>query len=757
MNMENSAAKSHLDRITQNLKLDFEQKNNILSFEDFVGEFYKRPRKLSRTAPQYILDLIHHYGVETISLADGTETKRLKLFERPRGKGKSAIVGQDEAHSQLYKVISQFVRQGRADKLILLHGPNGSSKSSTAEALGLAMEDYSRTSEGAVYMFHWIFPNDKIAADGLEPDLKSKKIGFGDFQPGKDRSRSFAHLNEAEILCKLTSEIRENPIYLLPPQERVTLFQNATQSDTKEESLDDSMKHSLFNGALSSKNKRILDALLVAYQGDFEKVLKHVQVERFYFSSRYKTGISTVEPQVAMDAHEKQITMERNYQNLPPALQNIRFYESFGELIDANRGFIEYSDLLKRPIEAYKYLLTTTEKMSITIPSGTIDLDLLMLASTNEKHLDAFKAAADWQSFKGRFELIRVPYLLSSSLEQKIYGEDLKIIQNSKPVAPHTLDLLSKWVVLTRLRQPDPEFFESNLKPLISRLDPYDKLSLYDGLDLSNQFNETESSLLRKNLVEIRKESQASVAYEGRFGASPREAKMLLYFASQNSKYDSVCAPAIFEELENLTRDRSVYDYLQFEPRNKYHDFIDFLKHIKQNYAQRFHKEFLKSLNLFDENQYLQAFDSYLKQIVAFLNKERIFNEITGKTEDPSETVMQEIENLMGFSGNTRDIRERILNKVANWKLENKSKTVIISDVFSQELNNISRRIYESKKDLIDRVQNHMLTLGSEDYSAKSNELLDQAERTYSNLNSMYGYTKKTAWQSLIFSRIYWN
>ena len=62
------------------------------------------------------------------------------------------------------------------------------------------------------------------------------------------------------------------------------------------------------------------------------KVLSHVQIERFYFSKQYRVGIGTVEPQLAVDAQEQQLTMDKSISNLPPILHNISFFESRGSL-----------------------------------------------------------------------------------------------------------------------------------------------------------------------------------------------------------------------------------------------------------------------------------------------------------------------------------------------------------------------------------------------------------------------------------------
>lgn len=743
-----------ISALGNSVQKEFLAQNYVLSFDDFLDVFVRTPLKLSRNAASYIKDMIDHYGIVESETPRHGKRRTYKIFQSARGRNRPAIVGQDAAHDHLYRVLEQFVRQGKVDKLVLLHGPNGSSKSSTCDALAHALEEYSRKDEGCVYKFNWIFPNEKSGWEGLADKANGRgEIGFGERRSRASAGGSFAHLAEEEISCRIVSEFRENPIFLLPKAERLAVFSQAFEREHKRPPTPEEIPQSFEEGALSSKNRKIFDSLLVAYQGDLEKVLRHVQVERFFYSSRYRVGIATVEPQMALDAQDRQLTMDKNLQNIPPVLQNIRLFEPAGELIDSNRGMIEFSDLLKRPLEAFKYLLTTIEKMNINLTSGVADLDLVMLASTNEKHLDAFKASPDWASFKGRFELIRVPYLLSSDLEQKIYGEDAKLISRTKPIGPHAIPLLAQWAVLTRLRQPDTDFFEFGMRGLISRLDPYEKRALYNDEELSASFSDTEKAMLSKLTPEILRESQSSVAYEGRFGASPREMKMLLYFAAQNAEHDSLSALALFQEIEKLLQDRSVYDYLQFEPRGGFHDVGEFLNYIKARYAKAFHEEFLAAMHLFDEGQYVRALQKYLRHAVAFVKKERVMNEHTGKNEDPSETVMEEIEALVGAQGDKREVRERFVAKIASWKVENRETEFDIQKVFALELQTIAGRIYESKREDVERVREGMLTDGSPDYERLPPPLKAKCDETFANLNSRFGYTRKNAWATLVFLR----
>ena len=156
-------------------------------------------------------------------------------------------------------------------------------------------------------------------------------------------------------------------------------------------------------------------------------MLRHVQVERFFVSRRYRQAAATVEPQLAVDARSRQLTMDRSLASLPPALQSLTLYEYQGELVDGNRGMIDFADLLKRPIESYKYLLGTVEQGRVSLDVASLELDTVFIGSSNEGYLAAFKEIPEFQSFKGRMELVRVPYLLDYRVEQKIYDAQIKV------------------------------------------------------------------------------------------------------------------------------------------------------------------------------------------------------------------------------------------------------------------------------------------------------------------------------------------
>ncbi|RZA27239.1 MAG: hypothetical protein EOP10_00775, partial [Proteobacteria bacterium] len=562
-----------LHQLNQDSRTQFQERQVILSFSGFLNRLRDRPSHMTRNAAEYLYDTFHHFGSSEIS-QDGQT--RWKIFDLGTHKN-VPIVGSEAVQDEIYKVITGFVRQGYSNKLLMMHGPNGSAKTSIVESIAHAMQKYSETDDGAVYRFNWIFPTDKSltakAAGSHGP------IGFVGESAGYSalKEESFAFLDEAKIASKIPSEYKENPVYLIPLPHRETLLRKWLAAEQGIAEADVEIPQNLMMAGLSKRNQLIFENLLAAYDGDLGKVLRHVQVERFYYSKQYRVGVSTVEPQMAIDAYEKQLTMDKNIANLPPVLHNISFHEAEGPLIEANRGILEFSDMLKRPIEAFKYLLSTVEKGTANLPSSTAPLDIVFFATTNEKHLDAFKTIPDFASFRSRFELLTAPYLLRPSLEAQIYDQDVKSLRKNKAIAPHTLELLCLWATMTRLKQPNPDYYDTKYRALLSRLDPRSKIKLYEGEPLHPVFKPQEEAQLYELRKEIEGEYQNVVAYEGRFGASPREIRSILYRAQQNKNHDTLTPMAIFEELERLVKDRTVYEFLQLEPRGKYHQPHEFI------------------------------------------------------------------------------------------------------------------------------------------------------------------------------------
>lgn len=737
-----------LYNLNQETRSLFQERQVILSFSGFLQKLQEKPTLMIRNASQYLYDTFNYFGKSSLNSSEEGPT-RWKIFDIGTQKN-IPIIGCEPVQDEIYKIVTGFVRLGYSNKLILLHGPNGSAKTSVIESLAHAMQKYSETEEGAVYRFNWIFPADKSLTANT---IGSGPIGFSGVQQSESgiREDSFAFLDEARVASKIFSEYKENPIFLIPmPQREIWLRRWIAQEKGIPESEVEIPQHVLLAG-LSKRNQLIFENLLAAYDGDLTKVLRHVQVERFFYSKQYRVGIGTVEPQMSIDAYEKQLTMDRSIANLPPMLHNISFHEAEGPLIEANRGILEFSDMLKRPIEAFKYLLSTVERGSLNLPSATTNLDIVFFATTNEKHLDAFKTIPDFASFRSRFELVTAPYLLRPSLEAKIYEQDIKGLCKTKFIAPHALEMLCLWATMTRLKQPNPDYYDSKYRALVARIDPRTKVKLYEGENLVPFFKPQEEVLLEELRQTIQDEYQNVVAYEGRFGASPREVRSILYRAIQNERYSTLTPMAIFDELERLVKDRTVYEFLQLEPRGKFHQPQEFIGVCKRDFADIFEKEVTSSMTLVDEDQYNSLLSRYIENVVAQLKREKIYNKHTGSYEAANEGLMRDVERILKITGPTDKHRESLLGRIAAFRIDNPNEPVVVGRIFHEYLDTIRAHYYDERKKMVEENFKVMLSLGTDEVKKFKQDEIDLAEVTYSNLEKRFGYNHDAAHDCLRF------
>ena len=732
--------KDSLAQIGQEVRDAYTRNKRVMSFDEFFQLFLSRPEQYARNVAQYLKDVFDHFGSEEIKTPRGTFT-RWKLFDLPFDGGRDRLVGQEEVQARVYRVISNFVREGTVNKLVLLHGPNGSAKSTFVSCLVRALEYYSTLDEGALYRFNWIFPTQKLQKGGL-----GFGGGFPTGVPGsyEGHGDTFAYLDEDMVDAKLVDELRDNPLLLVPSKRRQQI-------------LDEKLRGKAFTasdyirfGDLGHKNKQIFEALLVAYKGDYLKVLRHVQVERFYIARRYRQAAVTVEPQLAVDAMARQLTIDCSFGALPTALQSVALYEYSGELVDGNRGLIEYSDLLKRPLEAYKYLLGTVEHAEVSVQNTIVFCDEFFIGSSNESHLAVFKEVPEFQSFKGRLELIRVPYILDYEAERKIYEEQIHDGAVGRHIAPHTAFVAALWATLTRMRKPLPEKYPKGLADLVAKLTPLEKAELYAHGRAPDGLTPEQTKDLVGNIDKIFGESDAYPNYEGRTGASPREIKVLLLNAAQHGKFACVSPLAVFEEMEELVKNVTVYEFLKQEPLpGGYHENKKFIYIVREKFLDMVDDEVRSSMGLVEERQYADLYGKYVTHVSHWTKKEKLRNPLTGRLEDPDEDMMVEVEKTLGMGQKRDDFRHEVISRIAAWSIEHPGQKIDFAVVFPRQLQQLRESYFEQRKKVLKKTLEDVLqylTDGADKMKARiDREAFERVETTLRNLKERYGYCEHCA------------
>ena len=725
--------------LSRQLKERFEADRQVLSFAEYLELFREHPRQQGRNVAQYLADVFDHYGTETVVRPYG-RLRRFKLFDLEFDGGRDRLIGHEAVQGRIYSALRNFIRQRRVNKLLLLHGPNGSAKSTIISCMARAMEHYSRTPEGALYRFNWVFPSEKLS--------RKKGIGFGDSADGQASSLStYAYLSEDDVQARLISDVSDPPIFLIPKDKRRALLDELVPPSDERFVWSEYLRE----GDLSHTSRQIFDALLEAYEGDFSKVLRHVQVERLYVSQRYRRAAVTIEPQLRVDAGVRQVTMDRSLSSLPPSLQNLTLYEPFGDLVDANRGLLEFNDLLKRPLDAFKYILSTCEKSTAALDSCILHLDSFFVGSANEKHLAAFKEMPDFQAFQGRLELIRVPYLRDAELERQIYEEQIETALGDAPLAPHTMRVAAMWSVLTRLHKPDPDRYAEPIRKVVGALTPEEKLRLYEEGEPPDKVATEIANELRTAIRDLWTESDARPVYEGLFGASPREIKTLLLNAAQSPDHDCVSPLTFIDQLSALVQDRSSYEFLQIEPQGGYHDARAFVAVVRGRYLELVNQEVRDATGLVDEESYLTLFERYVTQVKHAVRREKVANPITGKVEDPDEGLMAEVERKLEIVGKPKEFREQFFSRIGAWSHENPGERVDLRTLFAKHIAQLRESYFAVQHRTLRSILEAVLRLSDDSAEALPDDLRQRAIHTLATLEERYGYPEVCAREAVSF------
>ena len=429
------------------------------SFEDYLALVTKNPR-IARNAFQRIYDMIVHFGCERYTYMRD-ELIRYKFFEDPIDHGADAIFGLDRALMNLVDFFKSAAHEyGTERRILLLHGPVGSSKSTIARLLKKGLEYYSTLDEGALYGFAWEVPD---------------KEG-----------------NVVRHHCPM----HEEPLKLIPPEARKAVLAKIN------EDLEEGARIRI-EGALDPFCRRMFEDLLVKYEGDWRKVLQHIRVRRIILSEKDRVGIGTFQPKDEKNQDSTELTGDINYRKIAEygSDSDPRAFNFDGELNISNRGMIEFIEVLKLDV-AFLYDLLGASQEHVIKPKkfAQTHIDEVIVGHTNEPEYKKLQSNELMEAFRDRTIKIDVPYNIKLNDEIAIYEKDFNNERiRGIHIAPHTIETAAMWAVLTRLEEPKK-----------AGLSLMQKLKLYNGKNIPNF---TEDSV---------RELRVEAPREGMAGISPR-------------------------------------------------------------------------------------------------------------------------------------------------------------------------------------------------------------------------------------------
>ena len=432
------------------------------SFEDYLQIVRERP-DVTRNAFQRLYDMIISYGEEEY-VDNKKKLIKYPFFQDPIDHGKDAIFGLDIPLMRLVHVLHAAAQgYGPEKRIILLHGPVGSSKSTIARLLKKGAERYSKTTVGALYTYEWI----NLKETGL--------AGEDDVFP-----------------CPMHDE----PLRLIPVEWR--------EKAITELKLGSDRHRVKIKGDLNPACRFIFQGLMDIHNGDWGKVIaKHVRVKRLVMSEQDRIGIGTFQPKDEKNQDSTELTGDINYRKIAEygSDSDPRAFNFDGEFNVANRGIVEFVEVLKLDVAFLYDLLGATQEHKIKPKKfAQTDIDEVIIGHTNEAEYKKLLNNEFMEALRDRTIKIDIPYITKLSEEIKIYKKDFSSERlRGKHVAPHTMEVAAMWAVLTRLEEPKKH-----------QLSALQKMKLYDGKVLPGYTQD--------NVKELRKET----VREGLDGISPR-------------------------------------------------------------------------------------------------------------------------------------------------------------------------------------------------------------------------------------------
>jgi serine protein kinase len=430
------------------------------TFADYL-EIVRQNPNATRTAYQRLYDMVLGFGTEEITIYKEKVT-RYKFFEDPIDGGKDAVFGLDRTLMNLVNVLkSAAQRYGTERRVLLLHGPVGSSKSTIVRLLKKGLEAYSRTDEGALYTFGW-------REEGLDG-------------------------SETYVDCPM----HEEPLRLVPTDARAEILQDLNANVAP------GGYGVVIEGDLCPFCRQTFNDRMAKYEGDLSKVLSDVQVRRLILSEQDRVGIGTFQPKDEKNQDATELTGDINYRKIAEygSESDPRAFNFDGEFNIANRGLIEFIEVLKLDVAFLYDLLGASQEHKIKPKKfAQTDIDEVIIGHTNEPEYKKLQSNEFMEALRDRTVKIDVPYVTRLQYEIQIYEKDYNSRKvRGKAIAPHTLEVAAMWAILTRLEEPKN-----------AGLTLMQKLKLYNGKTLPG-FTED-------NIKELREEAER----EGMHGISPR-------------------------------------------------------------------------------------------------------------------------------------------------------------------------------------------------------------------------------------------
>jgi serine protein kinase len=552
------------------------------SLGDYL-DLVREDSRLARNAWQRLYDMLMGYGAD-VPTGDGERPVHYRFFDDPLDGGREAIFGIEQSLAQLVAHMRAAAHGlGAERRVLLLHGPVGSSKSTIARLLKRGLETASRSPEGAVYSYRW-------------------------------------HVDGEVHPCPM----REDPLHLLPAAVRDPVYGDLNARFDGEYPLAPT-------GKLCPVCRHYYEQIMLRSKGDFAAVEEAVECYRFVFSEQDRVGIGTFQPKDEKNQDSTELTGDINYRLIAEygSDSDPRAFNFDGEFHVANRGLIEFIEILKLDVAFLYDLLGATQEHAVKPKKfAQTDIDEVILGHTNSPEFRRLQNNELMEAFRDRTTRIDVPYNTRLSDEVRIYRKTFgQGVCAGRHLAPHALEAAAMWAVLTRLEEPKNH-----------ALSLMQKLHLYDGRPVKG--------FTAAAVPELRAESPG----EGMTGVSPRFIQDRVAAALVSDR-----APPCLTALDVLASlDRGLQHHPLIDSDEQRRRYTDLIGMVREELEERI-KDEVRAAVAADTEAVQRLCCNYVDAVTAAV----------GGQGTPDERLMRSIEEKIGVTEARKgDFRREIVNYI---------------------------------------------------------------------------------------------
>ncbi|WP_284140568.1 PrkA family serine protein kinase [Virgibacillus sp. LDC-1] len=462
----------------------------------------------------------------------------------------------------------------------------------------------------------------------------------------------YTRTDEGAVYAIKGCPMHEDPLHLIPHHLRADFYQEYGIR---------------IEGSLSPLNTMRLEK---EYGGRIEDV----EVERIFLSEDKRVGIGTFSPSDPKSQDIADLTGSIDFSTIADygSESDPRAYRFDGELNKANRGMMEFQEMLKCDEKFLWHLLSLTQEGNFKAGRfALISADELIIAHTNEAEYRAFISNKKNEALHSRIIVMPIPYNLRVSEEERIYK---KMIQQSDMahvhIAPHALRVAAIFTILTRLQESKK-----------NGVDIVKKMRLYDGEHVEG-YNQIDVDELKKEFPD-----------EGMHGIDPR---YVINRISSTIIRKDVPAINALDVLRSLKDGLDQHPSISAEDKERYMNYISV---ARKEYDEIAKKEVQKAFVYSYEESAKTLMDNYLDNVEAYCNKNKLKDPLTGEEMQPDEKLMRSIEEQIGISENAkRSFREEILISISAFARKGKSFNYNSHDRLREA---IQKKLFADLKDIV--------------------------------------------------------